>query len=463
MHTHKFKNDLQLIYEKPNNSLPISVVYCFVDLGSIYEHDGIRGSSHFIEHMCFKGTRKIASSKVLSSKFDKVGAFFNAFTTKEYTCYTVKCQDHFVENCIEILGDMMMNSVFQKQDLEKERKVVMEETIKNEDSPDDTISKEMESMLYAGSSFADPIDTITYHTRDALPYDKIVEIYKAFYRPERFVLSVVSQISFNQIRRFISTSDFMKTRPQLNLYDPTKWNVNMMMNEIYENQYKIVKKKGITATYIDLGFRTCPNDNDDKYVLEFLSNILGGIMSSRLFVLLREENGLTYSSYANTTHYKNGGDFSIYTMANHEKIIRNGASKPGVLPLLIQLLNDLVNKGITLVELEKIKGNMSGTAILDLEDSANQASHNGLNLILFRKPDEIVPYNQLYRKYYGNITKKMVDGIIRKYFVKDRMFVVLMGENPPSLKDVKKCCSNFCSAPMSLHNPIRCKEKLRPL
>jgi len=440
MHTHKYKNGLQLIYEKPNNKLPISVVYCFVDLGSIYEDDGIRGSSHFIEHMCFKGTRKIASSKVLSGKFDEVGAFFNAFTTKEYTCYTVKCQQYFVENCIHILGDMMMNSIFQKSEFQKEKKVVMEETIKNEDSPDDRMNKEMESMLYAGSSFAAPIDTIAYHTHNALPYEKIIEIYKAFYRPSRFVLSVVSQLPFDQICRFVSKSDFMKSRPQSQVYDPLKFHVKMLVNEIHEPQYKIVKRKGVSATYIYVGFRTCPSDNNEKYVLEFLSNILGGIMSSRLFILLRDKNGLTYSSYANTTHYKNGGDFSIYTMANPDKIIRNGPSKPGVLPLLMQLLKDLVDKGITPGELKKIKGNMYGTGILDLENASNQASHNGVNLILFRKPDEIVPYKNLYSKFFSKITVKMVNYIIRKYFLKEKMFVLLMGEHPPSLEEVKECC-----------------------
>ena len=442
MQTHVFKNGLQLIYEKPNNSLPISVVYCYVDLGSIYEHDGIRGASHFIEHMCFKGTRKIASSKVLSSKFDEVGAYFNAFTTKEYTCYTVKCKEDFTENCIKILGDMMMNSVFQKGEYMKERKVVMEETIKNEDDPDNRMSKEMERILYDGSSFADPIDTIEYHTPAALPYEKVVEIYKAFYRPARFVLSVVSPLSFDHIRRFISRTDFLGHRPQSQVYDPLEFRVKTYVNEVAENQYRIIKKKGVTATYLYLGFRTCASDNDEKYVLTFLSNILGGVMSSRLFTLLRDKNGLTYSSYATSLHYRNGGDFSIYTMANHEKIIRNGI-KPGVLPLLIQMLNELVERGITPGELEKIKGNMWGNSILDLEDSANQASHNGANLILFRNPEKIVPYKKLFATFYAKITVKMVNSIIRKYLLKDKMFVVLMGEHPPKLEEVKKCCGKF--------------------
>jgi hypothetical protein len=107
------------------------------------------------------------------------------------------------------------------------------------------------------------------------------------------------------------------------------------------------------------------------------------------------------------------------------------------------MLNELVERGITPGELEKIKGNMWGNSILDLEDSANQASHNGANLILFRNPEKIVPYKKLFATFYAKITVKMVNSIIRKYLLKDKMFVVLMGEHPPKLEEVKKCCGKF--------------------
>jgi predicted Zn-dependent peptidase len=120
------ENGFKVVYEKPKNVIPIAAIYLFIRQGSVNETDYTRGSSHMIEHMCFKGTRKIPNAKDISIKFDEVGAYFNAYTSKHVTCYTVKCAESFLHNCLNILCDMVLNSRFSKNDFDKEENIVKE-------------------------------------------------------------------------------------------------------------------------------------------------------------------------------------------------------------------------------------------------------------------------------------------------------------------------------------------------
>jgi predicted Zn-dependent peptidase len=152
IHTHTFENGFKIIYEKPKNNSPLSSVQLFCDVGSVNEYDGIRGASHFIEHMCFKGTKQFPKSKDILLTFDKFGADFNAYTEKRMTCYHIKCNKEHIDDCIQLLSDMLMNSIFNKTEYKKEYEVVIEENIRNENDADVIIDENMDILLYKGSS-----------------------------------------------------------------------------------------------------------------------------------------------------------------------------------------------------------------------------------------------------------------------------------------------------------------------
>ena len=441
MESYTFENGFRVIYEPPKNTLPISCIHGFVDLGSIYENDGVRGSSHFIEHMCFKGTRKIPTSNKLATKFDEVGAFFNAYTDKQYTCYTVKCQDSFVKNCIYILSDMLLNSTFPKHEYEKEKRVVIEEMIKRNDNPKELITILADKFVYSGTSYAYPIDILEYHRHGALPYEAIIEMYKAFYRPSRFVLSIVSQIPFAKIKHFIRDSFFMRVPSCNTIYDPSRFFVKNILYPQTQIQYKVETKKGVSATYVSIVFRTCNHDSPDRHILTLLSDVIGGPMSSRLFSILREQNGLTYTSYCYNNNYACGGEFGFFTLANPIKILKNG-SKLGVIPLIIGLIRDLIKNGITRQELEKTKGYLNGVLTMNLEDASIQCQHNGRNMLIHGN-NPIIPYDHKYKRLYEPITLREINRVIRTYFIPDNMSVILLGEKVPSLEKVKKVVEHF--------------------
>ena len=439
INNHTFDNGFRIIHEKRQSNLPITSIQLFCDYGSAYEKDGVRGAAHFIEHMCFKGTKKIPSGKEIFTHYNEIGAYFNANTEKRYTRYTITCEDEYVNNCIYILSDMLMNSTFNKKEFEKERKVVVEENIRNEDDASDMISVNMNKMLYNGSSYADVIDTLSFHNAKTLKYQDVFEMYKMFYVPNRMVLSIVSNISYQKINDALKRTYFYKA-PKICNFD-NKYQKIIMFSNQDKIEYNIQSKKGITTLHLSIGFRTCPYNSNDKYILNIISNIIGGTTSSRLFTMLRQDNGLTYTSNCYTNYYEHLGDLTIEIETDYRKILKDG-NKKGIIPLVIGMLNDLIKTGVSQSELTSTKTNLKGSMTLDLQNVETSAFHNGLDMLM--ENDNMTPYIDLYDKCYSSITKTQVNEILKKYFIKENMSVCLLGEHVPPIEKVKEECEKLC-------------------
>jgi predicted Zn-dependent peptidase len=441
MNTNIFSNGFKIIHENPQNTLPITSIQLFCDYGSAYEKDGVRGAAHFIEHMCFKGTKKIPDGKEIFIEYNKIGAYFNANTEKRYTRYVITCEDEYFNNCIYILSDMLMNSIFNKKEFEKERNVVIEENIRNEDDASDIINININKLLYNGSSYANEIDTLSFHNAKTLKYEDLVDIYKMFYLPNRMVLSIVSNISFQKINHALQRTFFMKT-PKICNFNYNKYQKITMFSKQDKIEYNIQSKKGITTLHLNIGFRTCNYNSSDKYILNIISNIIGGTTSSRLFTLLRQDNGLTYRTSCYTNYYEHLGNLIIDIETDYHKILKDDKKK-GIIPLVIGILNNLITKGVTQSELNDSKSNLKGNMKLDLQDIETSAFHNGLSYLMDN--ENIVSYKNLYDKYYANVTKSQVHDIIKKYFIKENMSVCLLGQHVPSFEKVKEECEKLCT------------------
>lgn len=436
MKIHTFPNGFQFIYDTPNTNTHLTTILVMVKVGSIYEPSHLKGVSHFIEHMCFKGTKKRSKEDILQY-YDSIGAYFNAYTEKEYTCYEIKCNTDRLHNTIHIFSDIIMNSVFDKRESKKEYNVVMEENIKSEDDMDNVMIEKVESIVYAGTAYSSPIDTLSYH-KAPFKYDQAIQFYHDFYQPHNMVCSIVSHIPESTVKRIIQTSCFTahpnhtphKMYDSIFLYDfPVK----------KELQCFVYHKKHISATNLSIYFKVCEYEHEDRYALTFLSKIIGGGFSSRLFTLLREKNGLTYSSNADVSFYKPFGHLSIDVVLDPNKLIKNG-DKMGVLPLCIGLLNDLYENGITKEEFELIKGYMKGHFSFNVEDARNQCKYNGKRVLLYEEGNTFTPYNKIYTRHYASMKKKEVETIIRKYLTKANMTVCVIGPKVPSMETIRKQC-----------------------
>jgi len=437
---HTFDNGFRIVHENSHSKLPVTSIQLFCDFGSVNEKDGVRGAAHFIEHMCFKGTQKIPNGKEIFINYDKIGAYFNANTERRHTRYIIVCEDDYVNNCIYILSDMLMNSTFNKKEFEKERKVVVEENIRNEDNASDIININMNKMLYNGSSYADEIDTLSFHNAKTLRYEDVFEMYKMFYVPNRMILSIVSNISFQKINEALQRTFFMKT-PKMCNFNYNKYQKITMFSKQDKIEYNIQSKKGLTTLHVSIGFRTCPYNSEDKYILNLLSNIIGGTTSSRLFTMLRQDNGLTYRSHCYTAYHEHLGDLTIEIETDYHKILKDG-NKKGIIPLIIGMLNDMIKKGVSQRELTNIKSNLKGSMTLDLQSVETSTFHNGLSFLMGN--DDQISYIDLYEKCYSSITKGQLHEIIKKYLIKENMSVCLLGEHVPTIEKVKEECEKLC-------------------
>ena len=464
--THIFENGLRLIYEPPHTSLPITSINAFCDVGSVNEPDNLRGAVHFIEHMCFKGTKKIPKAKNIYLAYDDVGAILNALTNKQYTRYVVKTAVDYTHNCIDMMSDMMLNSTFNHTEFVKEQKVVTEETLRLADNAAADVANMADADIYSGTPYEWPVDTFAYHDNKQYDYKSIINLYHKYYHPSRIVLSIVSPLSFETIVGMVKKSYFSKKVKQLldiPLVDAEpigmdykgkvgrdfkgkvgSFNFESKVGRDFKGtvgSLNFKNKPNTETTHLTISFRTCNMHSPDKFVLDVLQHILSGTFGSILANLLREKNGLTYSSKADTAYYECSGDLTIYAQVNNRKLIKAGLNtkhnttvskkrtksyKPGVLPLLLKLISNLVKHGVTEKELTVAKNNIHGKMIIGLEDSMTQSAHNGEKLLLY--PDEtVVPLDQIYDVYVKPVSAKQVHDVIKKYFRNDNMYINIVG------------------------------------
>jgi len=431
-------NGLRVVYEKSPSSLPLTSIQCFVNMGSIHEPKDVRGISHIIEHMIFKGTKKLPTSTDVSKPYDKTGAYMNAYTDKQLTCYVIKCQNDFFDVCLGVLSDILFHSKFERKEFEKEYDVVIEEARINVDDVLTTVDESITKILYKGSSYENPVDHLSYHTPKRIEYEKAIEIYKNYYVPKNMVLSIVSSIPYKDIIRFIKNTYFWKeriSRSTSRLPPP-----NLYLEPFREPQIIIEKKSGLESTNVAIGFRTCNMYSNDKYTLNLLKFILIGPIMSRFFRILREENGLTYRTSINISNYEHSGDFTIFTQIDPKKILRN-KNKPGLLPIIASIFKSLLKNGVMKEEYKTAKGYLKGILMRHYEDNDNLADHNGTHF-LFESgepgsgDENVFSYLKKYDVCYEQITREDINRVIKKYFILENLCIFIMGTKVPSIKSV---------------------------
>ena len=456
----KYPNDFKIVYEKSHSTIPITALYVFCDVGPVYEYDKMRGASHFIEHMCFKGTKKIPHSKDIFNEYAKIGAYFNAYTSKRYTCYTVKCQDEYIQHSLDILSDMLMNSLFSETEFDKEEKVVMEENNNNDNKPEHLINDATDQLIYQGSSYEFPIDNIDYHTKRTLQYKNVVEFYRKYYHPSNMFISVVSNSSFHTIESYLKKTIFLK-KERASTYGIQV--INHCLTPQSRINIRLIKKRGVTNVHLNIAFRTNGHDNKDKYCLKLLEKIMGDGLNGRLMMILRERRGLVYGASASSEQYEHTGSFCFTTKTKDSNFKK-------VLPLMVRIISDMIKKGITKDELTTAKGNFKGTSLLDLQDIVTQARYNGEEIMMgvgftdgsavrdlrsqqlnlevkdrriLVKPRKIIPYRELYEKCILPITVDDTNRVIKQYFTVQNMCVCVLSEKLPSLESIENVCDEI--------------------
>jgi predicted Zn-dependent peptidase len=344
----------------PHADTAAVTVYAMVEAGSRYETLATNGAAHFIEHLLFKGTTKRPSSMAISRDLDAVGADYNAFTSKDYTGYFVKLPAGKFALATDMLADMLFGSLFRPKDIASERQVINEEIRMYEDNPQSLVEESMEEAMFAGSPLGWRISG-TVQTMAGVTRKDLQKFHEHYYVPQRTVLAVAGK--FDRAKTLASLERLFGKRRDPK--QPPTMFTSFSFPEPAGPRVVAVPKK-VEQTQLCLGFPAYGYGHPRLTALYVLSTLLGGTMSSRLFMSVREKKGLAYSIRSSVGSYQDVGDFTIAAGVRTSQATE-------ALRLILKETADLCRKGPTADELHRAKEYIKGKTALALEDSSRLA------------------------------------------------------------------------------------------
>ena len=370
------KNNLRVVstYMPSVESVTVMIL---VKSGSRYEEKRTNGIAHFAEHMFFKGTKKRPSALDISSLIDGIGGEFNAFTSKEFTGYYVKASKDHIELCLDVVSDMLLNSLFTKEEIDRERNVIAEEIRMYLDTPMRYVPDVYEALLYGDQ----PLGWDTAGNLESLKNIKRADFFKYikdFYTPSNMLVVISGGVKPDTAK--LLTDEFMGS---------IKDNKARGFLPVKIKQEKPAIKthyKDSQQAHFCLGVRSYPRGHKDRYKLALLNTILGSSMSSRLFIQLRERRGLAYYVRSGAEEYYDAG-----TLVAQAGVMPKNTNE--AIKVVLDEFAKICFEPVKEVELRKAKEYLKGKLILELEDSREVSHLFGLQELLegsLRTPKEII-------------------------------------------------------------------------
>ena len=397
----------------PMPSFESATVLVMVKAGSRFETRLNNGISHFLEHMAFKGTKKRPSAIQISTLIDGVGGEFNAFTGKETTGYYIKSSANHIDLSLDVLSDMLTNSLLDQAEINKERGVILEEINLYEDTPARKIGDIYERLLYKDTPMGWDISGEKDVVRK-IQREDFVNYMSSLYSADNITVVIAGGI------------DTQKAETLVNKYfgKMSKFGT-LQYSKVLEVQAKpevLIKEKKTEQVHIAIGFRTVPLAHKDQYPLSLLAAILGGGMSSRLFHEVREKRGLAYYVRSSSDHYQDCG--SLVSMAGVDpKRVEEAIA------VILAEYRKIKDKGLMIKkedELAKSKEFLKGHLVLELEDSRSVAGFYAGQELLEKKidsPDEVIAK-------INRVTIDQVEAVAKKYFVEKGLNLAVIGNFP---------------------------------
>lgn len=362
-------------------AFPSLTTLLLVGAGSRYENTGNNGVAHFFEHMAFKGSKKYPTSQIIASTIDGLGGYFNAFTSKDHTGYWIKAPSEDFEQVLNVISDMVLNPLLNSEEIEREKGVIREEINMYEDTPMRKVGEIFEELLYPddplGFHIAGSKDGVSSFTRDTF-----VEYIDRLYHPSNAVLVVAGGLGgrIDDYQKIISEKLAGWSSGSVDKFVPVK-------EKQSKPQIRLIYKKTEQAHFC-LGFRALPFTSDKKYVMSLLAALLGGGMSSRLFMEVREKRGLCYYIGTSGEYYHDVGSFVTQAGVTIEL-----AKVQEAVRVTLSEHKKVASGDIEDEELVRAKELLKGRLLLSLEDSFKVASFFGTKQILentYIEPEEVI-------------------------------------------------------------------------
>jgi len=391
-----------------------------VGVGSRYETEKQAGISHFIEHMMFKGTKKRPTAFAISSELDAIGGEFNAFTSKDATGYYAKADARHADVILDVISDMYLNSKFEQEEIDREKGTIIQEINMYEDNPMRSIGDVFEGMLYAGNNLGRDIagykETVKSFNRG-----DFVSYMKRFYVANDTVIAVAGKIDEKKVISSIKKC-----------FDGFSSGKKASVSRMKEGQKKPeikVKFKKTDQTHFIIGTRAFDRNDDRRYALSLLSIILGGNMSSRLFIEVRERRGLAYYVRTTTDLFEDCGYIATQAGVEHENLEK-------ALKVILEGYKKISETKVSDEELSRAKEYIKGKSVMGLEASDEMA------LFLVNQElekERIMEQEEIFKKI-DKVTTDDIMEVAREVFKAESLNLAVIGphKNETELRKMLK-------------------------
>ena len=417
----KLNNGLKYIINNTKCGDKITVML-YVKVGSRDEPLKLNGMSHVLEHMMFQGTDKYPSSQKLHEAIDKYGAIFNAYTSLDITCYYITIYTEYIDYALSILSDLYFNSLILDKHLQKEKTVVINEIKKNNSNPKSVIQQDIVSNIMKTTPMSRNIAGTEKNVK-SFKREDLMSFLNFYYNPNKVLLSIGGYIG-NQsklIKNIHNLFGINKTYPSTKKLKHTR--------ELFHNFHKIKThsqinnlKKKLDTNYITIGFPAYKLNSKNSYVLDLLSTILAGYMSSRLYLKLRNEMAIIYNINNNIDALEDCGYY--YLMCGTHDVEK-------CVGAIMDELNKIKDELVLEDEINRAKDYINGQQKMSRNDSNFLATHYGINYLYFGK---IITIEESL-KHINNVTPKDIQRVAKLTFKKSKMKLHYMGSKSYNLKN----------------------------
>nr|HID57714.1 insulinase family protein [Desulfobacterales bacterium] len=407
------KNGMRIITEKIQHVRSISMGV-WVNVGGRDEGPKENGISHFIEHMIFKGTRRRTAFQI-AKEFDAIGGLSNAFTSKEFTCFHAKVMDSHFNIMVDLLADILLNSVFDPVEVEKERQVILQEIRLLEDTPDDYVHVLLGEAFWGdnplGRSILGNLETIS-----SFDSETIKNYFRRAYQPEHIVISAAGNLEHEYFLDVVS-----------NAFQVSSDGFEFPDRIIPETQSRItIQRKDLEQVHICLGVKGVAATDPRRYACSLLNIVLGGGMSSRLFQEIREQRGLAYTINSFLSIYEDCGMLGIYmgTDTTHTE---------EAIDVIIKELKSVKERPVDESELSRAKEHLKGSLFLSLENTDTRMTRLAHNEFYYGRH---IPIEEVVENIEKTTSDKILE-LAQELFSDENLSLVLLGPVDEKIKTIE--------------------------
>src|SRR4051812_10998016 len=332
--------------------------------GSRHEPQEQSGIAHFVEHMLFKGTGT-RSAEDIAQTIDSIGGQMDAFTAKEYASYYIKVLDEHLPLAVDVLADIVRRPAFSAEDIEREKKVVLEEIKMVEDTPDDLVHELFTENFWVDHPLGRPI-LGTRETVEGLTQEGLRGYFNGVYTAPNMIIAAVGNVEHTRVRDIVEAA-FGTVSSDSHGFSSAPPRVEPRI---------IIRNKELEQTHVCLGTSSYQQDHEDRYSSYVLNTILGGSMSSRLFQNVREKRGLAYAVFSGLSAYRDAGSLTIYAGCANDAIGE-------LIDVVVVELRRMKDEPLPESELQRAKDHLKGSLMLNLESPSSRMSHVARQEIYF--------------------------------------------------------------------------------